>query len=88
MAFVEHFHGLLGGVGHMAQGVTFHARRRFGNGRSAYSGNLLYFFQGKLKRSLVAAVEEELRLEMSQEFCDGRPLGLSQSQGKSRLSDP
>ena len=79
MAFVEHFHGLLGGVGHMAQGVTFHARRRFGNGRSAYSGNLLYFFQGKLKRSLVAAVEEELRLEMSHESCDGRPLGLSQS---------
>jgi hypothetical protein len=42
MAFVEHFHGLLGGVGHMAQGVTFHACRRFGNGRAAYSGNLLY----------------------------------------------
>jgi hypothetical protein len=79
MACFEHFHGALGSVGHMAQGVTFHARRRFGYRRSAYSGNLLYFVQGKLKRSLVAAVEEELRLEMSQEFCDGKPLGLSQS---------
>jgi hypothetical protein len=62
IAFTEHFQGLLGGVNHMAQGVALHAGGRFGNGRPACFGNLLYFFEGKLKRSLIAAVEEELRL--------------------------
>jgi len=52
----------------MSQGVALHAGRCLGNGQPAYSGNLLYFFQGKLKRSLIASVEEEMRLEMRQQF--------------------
>ena len=78
IAFAEHFQGLLGGVDHMAQGVALHTGGRFGNSRPTCFGNLLYFFQGKPERSLIATVEEEMRLGMSQEFCDGTPLGLSQ----------